>query len=562
MKAFVYIAFLTIVLDSVAQTPYYDWTVTQGGAADDESKAVAVDPAWGDMYHTGYFQDTAHFTFGASPQMTISNGGSDVFIHKLSNQGYTIWVKSFGGPSVDIAHDIKIDTYGNIIVVGIYNGSIDIDPNAGTFMISDSGVGGTFILKLASSGDFIWAKSISGLNFVQGKSIEVDNLNNIYVGGSFKGTIDFDPGANNNSLTASNLNDGFILKLNENGEFIHCKQFECDQNLNLEDIEIRGTDLFATGYYEGTADFDPSTTSTQNQTSSGTYDAFVVKMDTSATYEWSKSFGGPDTDQSFGIAIDNNGNCYSTGRFQSTVDFDPSMNIFELTSAGGFDIFTIKLNEFGDFGWAHKFGSSNSTIGDQGWDIEVDDFGGVYTTGYFNGNVDFDPSSNSSVLNCYGAVDVFIQKLDTLGSFEWVRQFGGPGSDIGYDLFVDDFANIYTTGRFLDTAKCQIWPGTYDFVYSLGQQDGFIIKHSSTTSLNELESKKDNVFPNPCLSNNTISITNLVNGEYFIIVDIMGNKVLEGNYDGEIKLNLISPGNYFIITKIETDQISIPLIVE
>ena len=62
------------------------------------------------------------------------------------------------------------------------------------------------------------------------------------------------------------------------------------------------------------------------------------------TLEWAKSMGEIDYDYGRSIAVDASGNVYTTGSFEGTADFDPDAETFNLTSAGGADIFIVKLN--------------------------------------------------------------------------------------------------------------------------------------------------------------------------------------------------------------------------
>src|SRR5262245_51517325 len=54
---------------------------------------------------------------------------------------------------------------------------------------------------------------------------------------------------------------------------------------------------------------------------------------------WAKAMGGANYEEGLSIAVDASGNIYTTGAFQGTVDFDPGAGVFNLTSAGGYDIF-------------------------------------------------------------------------------------------------------------------------------------------------------------------------------------------------------------------------------
>src|SRR6187401_2125688 len=96
-------------------------------------------------------------------------------------------------------------------------------------------------------------------------------------------------------------------------------------------------------------------------------------------YEWLKQIGGPSWDAGNAIAVDQEtGDVYTTGVFSGTVDFDPGLGIFKLTSAGGNDIFISKSNASGNLVWALRIGAA---LNDVGFSIETDASGNVYVTG-------------------------------------------------------------------------------------------------------------------------------------------------------------------------------------
>ncbi len=77
----------------------------------------------------------------------------------------------------------------------------------------------------------------------------------------------------------------------------------------------------------------------------------MSKLDNSGKFVWARRMGGSSDDESSGVAVDGQGNIYTTGFFVSTVDFDPGAGTFNLTSAGR-DVFVWKLDNNGKFVWA------------------------------------------------------------------------------------------------------------------------------------------------------------------------------------------------------------------
>src|ERR1035437_774923 len=189
--------------------------------------------------------------------------------------------------------------------------------------------------------------------------------------------------------------------------------------------------VYTTGNFQGTADFDPGA-GVFNLTSAGSDDIFISKSDASGNLLWAKSMGSTGSDIGNSIALDASGNVYTTGYFYGTVDFDPGAGIFNLTAAAGVNnIFISKLDASGNFVWAKQMvgaGGSSSQF------IILDASGNIYTTGAFNGTVDFDPGAGVSNLTAASGADIFISKLDASGNFVWAKSFYGANIDCGFSI--------------------------------------------------------------------------------------------------------------------------------
>src|SRR5687767_3148744 len=115
----------------------------------------------------------------------------------------------------------------------------------------------------------------------------------------------------------------------------------------------------------------------------------VSTVSSAQNLEWARGMGGGGVDMGHTIAVDNIGNVYATGIFNGTVDFDPGAGVFNLTSAGSWDIFIQKIDFAGIFQWAKRVGSTGD---DRGQSIATDG-ANVYLTGFFSLNPDFDPGA-------------------------------------------------------------------------------------------------------------------------------------------------------------------------
>ncbi len=113
---------------------------------------------------------------------------------------------------------------------------------------------------------------------------------------------------------------------------------------------------------------------------------------------------------------------------------------------------------------------------EQGYSLTVDNFGNVYTTGIFQGTVDFDPTGGIFNLSSSGAFnEVFVSKLSNSGSFMWAASFSGPAADAGYGIGLDTSDNVYITGSFQSTVDFDPGAGTFNLT-TTGGKDVFICK--------------------------------------------------------------------------------------
>jgi len=98
-----------------------------------------------------------------------------------------------------------------------------------------------FITKTDPNGKSLWSRSFGAEGFqYDGVSITVDGNGNVYTTGSFSGTADFDPGSGTYNLTATSSQDIFISKLNTSGDFVWAKALGGNDN-------ERGTSIVADG---------------------------------------------------------------------------------------------------------------------------------------------------------------------------------------------------------------------------------------------------------------------------------------------------------------------------
>ena len=388
-----------------------------------------------------------------SPTFTIPQSDLCISVIRSSeSSSQTYFAVTFGGTGNDVATGIAVDSSGNSYITGYFNGTVDF----GGGDVTSAGDSDIFVLKLDSSGTFQWVKTFGGTSADFGIGIDVDSSENSYVTGHFSGTVDFGGG----DVTSAGNYDIFVLKLNSSGSFQWANSYGgtgFDYG-NAIGVDSSGNS-FITGGFVGTVNFGGG-----NVTTAGNTDIFVLKLNSSGTFQWANSYGGSGQDYGYGIAVDSSGNSYITGYFRNTVDFGDG----NVSSAGFTDIFVLKLNSSGTFQRVNTYGSISA---DYGYGIAVDSSGNSYITGYFANTIDFGGGN----VTTNGNWDVFVLKLNSSGVFQWVNTYGGTALDYGYGVAVDSSGNSYATGAFFLTVDF----GGGD-VTSAGGADIFVLKLNSS----------------------------------------------------------------------------------
>ena len=334
---------------------------------------------------------------------------------------------------------------------------------------------------------FDWARQLSGVFADEagvGNGITIDGNRNTYTVGSFSGNIDFDPGSSAYYLSSSGgiYFNAFVSKLDAQGHFVWAKKMGGTSGTEGNAIAIDGnSNIYTTGYFQATADFNPDTAVAYNLSIPGTDAAiFVSKLDSAGNFVWAKQIGDGGWDVGASIATDAAGSVYVSGQFDGSVDFDPGPGTTTLTAVGANDVFIVKLDANGALVWAKQLGGTNGSIENKA--ITIDKRGNVITTGTFSGTLDFNPGAAAQNLTSSGWGSIYISKLNSDGNFLFAKKIGGANTSSGNAIALDHNDNIITAGFFSSTVDFDPGPGVNNLTTSGGgfDFDVFINKLDST----------------------------------------------------------------------------------
>jgi hypothetical protein len=368
----------------------YRWGRAIGNDGCEEGKGIATDST-GNVLVTGY-QGSYMMDYGGGMQASVSY--NDIFIAKYSSAGAWVWSRTVGGYGYDQGNSIAADGSGNALVTGYFGKGItyDIGVNFGGGSLFSAGAYDVFLVKYSPTGQHVWSKRFGSTGTDVGMAVGVDAADNVYVAGTFEGSVDFGGG----SLTSAGLRDIFVLKYSAAGQHLWSKRFGSSGDDVVYGLAVDPAgDVVLSGKFQGSVSFGGT-----NLTSAGGDDVFLAKISgVSGGHVWSKRFGSTSQDIATGVAVDGFGNVAVTGYFAGSVDFGGGA----LTSVGT-DVFAAKYNSSGAHLWSRRFGGADTQMGDG---VAASPAGDVTIAGFFNQVVDFGTGSLTSA----GGYDGFVAGL-------------------------------------------------------------------------------------------------------------------------------------------------------
>ena len=326
----------------------YAWARSLGGSAADHVAGIALGGG-GVLYVAGTFAGTADLDTAGSYQddsdKVSSVGATDVFLAQYAaGMGVFEWARRAGGPSADAAAGVAADAAGNAFIAGTFDGQVGYH---GTLFFAGST--DAFVMKVEGSGDEGWARRMGGLGPDQAAGVAVDPEGDVYVAGTFTGTIDFESGvvrADGGDLIASvGLQDAFVARLaGTTGGFRWARALGGSDVDQATGIAVDAAGAYVAGTFRGwAADLDPGPAIVSRPASRGERDGFAARLTKDGTLAWARGFGGPADDAARAIAATGSGRIAVAGDAIGAAIFGAST-----TPAPGLQAFIARLVETDD----------------------------------------------------------------------------------------------------------------------------------------------------------------------------------------------------------------------
>lgn len=513
MKIFTFNLFFVLMISSLFSQPFINWQKSFGGS-DHEYCWKTIPTSDGGYAFTGFSDSNDGHVNGQN------NGETDLWVAKVNAAGTIEWSYLYGGSDNDEGYDIIQLSDGSYMVVG-YTDSHDGDVTGhhGTNSYSD-----VWLLKLNSNGTLNWNKCYGGTDDDEGMCIGKTQAGDFIIGGT---TYSNDGDVSGNH--GSGYGDLWILKINASGNILLQK---CVGGSDFEELyslyvtsdngcivggRTNSTDGDAIGFHGGS-------------------DMIIAKLTPALGLEWSKCYGGSQTEECNEVIQINDGSYAALGYCSTHNNGDVTGHH---GSQGSDDFWLLKLTATGTIDWAKCFGGDGD---DQANGLTATSDGGYIMCGLTN-------STNGDVSGFHSGgwfdPDVWVAKVTSSGNLVWQRCCGGSGQDESFNVF-ESGTNQYTITGFTYSAD-------YDVTQNFGSADGWIINLNGSSGIAETIYDYIDIYPNPFRNEIILSVAkNLSFVEKVVITDLSGKELDIIRDFGSINSKRIvtenlKAGMYFII---------------
>lgn len=256
-----------LYVKKLSQDGAFVWAKEMGSTEDmgeDYIEHIVLDE--GNIYFAGTIAANADMAPGGDTFVINTNdNGMNTFVEKLDADGNLVFVNEIDGIGVDHIANMDLSSDGNVWLLGSFYGSFDADPGAGEYLLSTSEVSDDisddYLIKYGSDGALIHAGVFEASGATVLKHFAIDEFEKIYLTGAINGQIDLSPGVEE-ELYSNTTNETFILKLDADSQFESLDVMDSEGSIwDTNIIAQPEGQLFFTGSFHASTDFDPGTSS-------------------------------------------------------------------------------------------------------------------------------------------------------------------------------------------------------------------------------------------------------------------------------------------------------------
>lgn len=453
----------------------------------------------------------------------------------ISGNGQQLeWAKSLGGYGMGNPQHIKLDSEGNIVVSGSFSRPISFNDSElvlEPYYIDTYNPDDIYLYKRNAAGELLWAIVLGGPKNDILYDMVIDTEDNILLVGQFDSSMVLTTEPEPVYLNSSGQKDGFLVKYGSDGSLIagHALGGGADDDITTIGID-NDQNVILIGHAEADADYDFSSAT---HTVSDDRRLFILRLNSQLQFVNVFKVKSPEVTMNK-IAFTDDGDYLISGKYRNEIKFgeNPGQG---LSSFPGMQVgYIVKISGDGDYIWGAKIeGQAFQNV----IDFKVTNSGDIYLTGEFQGQSNFyDFTGLTSINGNTSQHDIYFAKLLQDGVFEWIKSFGGTGSDNVAAIELESSGNIILIGSINKTIDFD--PGSGQSIVELPfQPNGFPI--ASYIAKYSIDGDFLSVFSYSNVSHNN------ENGALGIALSTNGIMYLSGWFTGTINFAPQQPGFSF-----------------
>ena len=547
---FISFFFLTV---SQAQDVGFVWANQLRGAnwVQQDCNGIAVDNS-GNVFVVGRITDSVDFDPSVNDYWIHSDTQfeSPAYVAKYDPNGNFIWAKKLSSLDLCIARNIKIDNNNDLYILGDFRDSVDFDPGTSEYWVEPINGIDAFLLKLDADGNFTWVKTWGGPSINYGYELTLDHLQNIYIAGTFRDSIDIDPGPNLLKIGSNGEEDVYIQKFDSNGDLIWFYQIGGNDEDRVFDLSTDNQqNLYIAGSFQDSVDFNLGMNDSVLY-NLGSTSGYLLKLNSIGEFIWVRENGGPHFQEMVAVETCKNGevcivgSLYGSGQFISNND-----TVVGPWCGNGTNQMLIKLDSNANIIWSRIIGGVNSGVYDG--ELSTDSLDNVYCASSVGEFAGFNMPNPVYIFSASGAVDLMVYKYTSDGFYSWSEHIGGTNASTWHEaLDIDPTGNLHITGRFNFTVDFDPTPGNFDLTQYGSSMDAFFLKLNQSSLMNfaRKDAKSEPIlFPNPAKTE--LNIQFLEEETYPVIIYDLQGRIIQLDYQNFNKINVsnFDNGIYFLV---------------
>lgn len=503
LSGFLFVAFIGTNTAHAQITPSIEWQKCLGGSWFEDASSIAQTKDGGFIMAGGstFIDGDVTGNHGTIDYYGDSVPTGDYWIVRLDIAGNIVWQKSLGGSDGEMTTSIQQTSDGGFVAAG-HSHSNDGD------VTGNHGSEDYWIVKLDTSGNMEWQKSLGGSDYDDAYSIQQTTDGGFIVAGV---TVSNDGDVSGNH----GLKECWVVKLDTDGNLAWQKTLGGSLDDAAVSVQQTSDGGFVVAGSTNSNDGDVSGWHEGYQFGQyPTEDYWIVKLNMSGNIEWQKCLGGSNGDGGSYIQ-EIKGVGFIVAGTSSSNDGDVSGNHRIIDYWGDSittpDYWIVKLDTVGNLVWQKSLGGSGD---DEAGIVQQSADGGFIVAG-------FSESSDGDITGNHGVYDYWVVKLDASSNLLWQKSLGGSVYDLnfaGLDVTFDGGCILAGGSSSIDG----------DVTGSHGFEDCWIVKlkMDTVTGTASLPNNSITVYPNPVQTQLNVNLVTPVGEVIIRVYDLQGRMIV------------------------------------